>query len=122
MNREAQKKHYPLKRAEIQNICIDFDFDEAKIEDYLSQYEQTDKYKGLTQFEWNETVDPHKRTQNKIERSREQARLKSEKKRKEMLAKEREEKRKHKEEAARDREHKRDRNFKEEEVKEIVPV
>jgi hypothetical protein len=68
-------------------------------------------------FEWNETVDPQKRTQAKIERSKEQARLKSEKKRREQNQKEYEEKKKHHEEAAKDRAQKRERLPKDEEVK-----
>lgn len=44
-----------LKPEEVQKICVEFDFDELKIEEYLRFYEIEDKYKGIAAFEWQET-------------------------------------------------------------------
>lgn len=39
----------------MQKICIDFDFDEDKIDDYLKVYSIEEKYKGIPAFEWHQT-------------------------------------------------------------------
>lgn len=44
-----------LSDEQIVRVCIDFDFDSAKISEHLKKYETDDKYKGLAEFEWNQT-------------------------------------------------------------------
>jgi hypothetical protein len=39
----------------VQKICVDFEFDEDKIEDYLKTYAIEEKYKGIPAFEWHQT-------------------------------------------------------------------
>ncbi len=39
-----------LKEEEVRKICIDFQFDQAKIDEYLSCYEIEEKYKDLEAF------------------------------------------------------------------------
>ena len=36
-------------------ICVDFDFDEEKIDEYLKVFEIDEKYKGIPAFEWHQT-------------------------------------------------------------------
>ncbi len=36
-------------------ICVDFDFDEEKIDEYLKFFDIDEKYKGIPAFEWHET-------------------------------------------------------------------
>jgi hypothetical protein len=42
-----------LDESQIVRVCIDEEFNIGKIQNYLKQYEQDAKYKGLDQFEWN---------------------------------------------------------------------
>jgi len=44
-----------LTDEQIVRVCIDFDFDNKKIQSYLKTYETDDKYKGLEEYEWNTT-------------------------------------------------------------------
>ena len=39
----------------MQQLCIDFDFEEEKIDEYLKVFEVDDKYKGIPAYEWHET-------------------------------------------------------------------
>ena len=43
--------HFPIK-SEVEEILRDFDFEEAKIDEYLSCLEIDEKYRGLPAFEW----------------------------------------------------------------------
>ena len=36
-------------------ICVDFDFEEEKIDEYLKFFEIEEKYKGIPAFEWHQT-------------------------------------------------------------------
>jgi len=40
---------------DVQNICVDFDFEEEKIDEYLNTFIVAEKYKGIPAFEWHET-------------------------------------------------------------------
>jgi hypothetical protein len=40
---------------DVQQICIDFEFDEDKIDEYLRFFEVEDKYKDIPAYEWHET-------------------------------------------------------------------
>jgi hypothetical protein len=44
-----------LKAEEVRKICIEFEFDNDKITEYLKFLEIDDKYKGIKAYEWNET-------------------------------------------------------------------
>jgi hypothetical protein len=44
-----------LKEDEVQKICVDFEFEEDKIDEYLKCLEVDDKYKGITAYEWQTT-------------------------------------------------------------------
>jgi len=33
-------------------ICLDFDFEEEKIDEYLKFFETDEKYKGIPAYEW----------------------------------------------------------------------
>ena len=37
-------------------ICVDFDFDDEKISEYLKYLEIDDKYKGIPAYEWQQTL------------------------------------------------------------------
>ena len=41
-----------LKVLELQKICVDFEFEEEKIDEYLKCLEIDEKYRGLPAFEW----------------------------------------------------------------------
>lgn len=36
-------------------VCVDLDFDSAAIKAHFSRFEVDDKYKGIQDYEWNET-------------------------------------------------------------------
>lgn len=40
---------------DVSQICIDFDFDEEKIEEYLKMFEMEEKYKNIPAYEWQQT-------------------------------------------------------------------
>jgi hypothetical protein len=40
----------------VKQVCIDFDFEEEKIDDYLHHLEQDEKYKNLPAFDWHTTM------------------------------------------------------------------
>jgi len=44
-----------LSEEQIVRVCIDFDFDATRISEHLKKYETNEKYKGLADFEWNQT-------------------------------------------------------------------
>jgi len=53
---EFCKKEAPILRSrEVKQLCVVFNFDEALIHEYLSQYEPEEKYKGVAGYEWQET-------------------------------------------------------------------
>lgn len=57
-DKEHKIKHLipsAIKAEELEKICRDFDFEEAKIDEYLSCLEIDEKYRGLPAFEWQQT-------------------------------------------------------------------
>ncbi len=44
-----------MKAEELRKICIDFEFEEEKIDEYLNCLEVDKKYKGIEAFEWHQT-------------------------------------------------------------------
>lgn len=44
-----------LKPEELQKICVDFEFEESKIDEYLSCLEVDEKYRNLEAFQWQQT-------------------------------------------------------------------
>ena len=57
-DKEAQVKHLipsAIKVEELHKICVDFDFDQEKIDEYLNCLEVDEKYRGLPAFEWHQT-------------------------------------------------------------------
>lgn len=61
-------------------ICVDFDFDEDKIEDYLKVYSVEEKYKGIPAYEWQQTKTreqkAHEKKKAKLEEERKREQLK----------------------------------------------
>lgn len=49
---ECREHAKVLTKDDIQNIIIDFDFDERKIDEYLESFKSSGKYQGLEQYEW----------------------------------------------------------------------
>lgn len=50
------KKHIKImKDHEVAAVCVDFDFDQPKIQEHLNFYLTDKKYQGLSDFEWNRT-------------------------------------------------------------------
>jgi len=41
-----------LKNSELHKLCVDFEFEEEKIDEYLKCLEIEEKYRGLPAFEW----------------------------------------------------------------------
>ena len=86
-----------LKEEELTKICVDFEFEEAKIDEYLKCLEIDEKYKGIAAFEWQQTLSKdqklHERKQKQLQAERErrrQDRLKEIKERREVEKAERE--------------------------------
>jgi hypothetical protein len=49
----------------VHQLCIDFDFEEEKIDEYLKVFEIEDKYKGIPAYEWHETKTKEEKTQER---------------------------------------------------------
>jgi len=47
----------------IKQICIDFEFDEEKIDEYLHLYDTEEKYKDIPAYEWHETQTKEQKAQ-----------------------------------------------------------
>ena len=66
----------------MQKICVDFEFDEDKIEDYLKTYAIEEKYKGIPAFEWHQTKTreqkAHERKKAKLDEERKQRQVQRE--------------------------------------------
>lgn len=45
-----------LKAEEVKKICVEFEFDEDKIDEYLRVYDIEDKYKDVAAYQWQVTV------------------------------------------------------------------
>ena len=41
-----------LKPSEVRRICVEFEFEEDKIDTYLNYYVIDDKYKDVPAFQW----------------------------------------------------------------------
>ena len=41
-----------MKNSELHKLCVDFEFEEEKIDEYLKCLEIEEKYRGLPAFEW----------------------------------------------------------------------
>lgn len=61
---------------EVAKICIDFDFEEEKIDDYLKCFEVDEKYKGIPAYEWHETKTREQKTQERRKKFLEELRIK----------------------------------------------
>ena len=63
---------------DVQRICVDFDYEEDKIDDYLRTFEVEEKYKGIPAYEWHETKSreqkAHERKLQRLEAERKQRR------------------------------------------------
>jgi hypothetical protein len=49
----------------VHQLCIDFDFEEEKIDEYLKVFEIDDKYKGIPAYEWHETKTKEEKAQER---------------------------------------------------------
>ena len=83
-------------------ICVDFDFEEEKIDEYLKMVEIDEKYKGIPAYEWQQTMTKEQKQQDRKKRlleaerkKRQEIRLKAIQEEKERRKIEYEEKRKH---------------------------
>jgi hypothetical protein len=47
---------HAIKEEELHKICVDFGFDEEKIDEYLKCLDVNEKYKGIAAFEWQQTM------------------------------------------------------------------
>jgi hypothetical protein len=54
-----------LQPEQVHQLCIDFDFEEEKIDEYLKVFEIEDKYKGIPAYEWHETKTKEEKTQER---------------------------------------------------------
>jgi hypothetical protein len=61
----CSKKIKVLKPEEIKKVCSDFDFDRAKIDEYLKSYDVDDKYRNLPAFQWQETITREQKLQQR---------------------------------------------------------
>jgi len=62
-----------LKQEELQRICVDFDFDDEKISEYLQCLEIDDKYRDVAGYQWQETKSKEqKANEKKMKRLQEQ--------------------------------------------------
>jgi len=68
-----------LKFEELQKICIEFEFDSAKIDEYLQFLEIDEKYKNVEAYQWQETKS---KEQKQMERQRKKLEAEREKYRK----------------------------------------
>lgn len=44
-----------IQAEEVRKICVEFEFDELKIEEYLKVYEIDEKYRDIPAFQWQQT-------------------------------------------------------------------
>lgn len=78
---------------DVQKICIDFDFEEDKIDEYLKFFEVEAKYKGIPAYEWHETKTKEQKTQERRRKLLEAERLRRKEKRMEEFNVEKERRR-----------------------------
>jgi len=83
-----------LKAEEVRKICIEFDFDLDKIEEYLKCYEIEEKYKGVAAYQWQETLTREQKAQQRKMKYLEAERKRRRQERLARLRAEREERRK----------------------------
>lgn len=65
-----------LKADEVRRICIDFEFDAERVEEYLAVYAVEEKYKGIDAFQWQETVTVEQKNQMRRKKKMESERKK----------------------------------------------
>lgn len=65
----CSKKIKVLKPDEIKKVCSDFDFDRAKIDEYLKSYDVDDKYRDVPAFQWQQTVTREQKLQQRKQRN-----------------------------------------------------
>jgi len=49
----------------VRKICIEFEYEEDKIDEYLRFYIIEDKYKGIPAYEWHQTVTSEQKSANR---------------------------------------------------------
>ena len=89
-DKKAQVQHLipsALKEEELTKICVDFEFEEAKIDEYLKCLEIDEKYRGIAAFEWQQT---QSKEQKLHERKQKQLQAERERRRKERLREQKE--------------------------------
>lgn len=50
---------------DVHKICVDFDFEEDKIDEYLKCFEIDEKYKGIPAYEWHQTKTREQKAQER---------------------------------------------------------
>lgn len=50
---------------DVEKICVDFDFDEEKIDEYLKLFDIEEKYKNIPAYEWQTTKTKEQKTQER---------------------------------------------------------
>ena len=94
-----------LQDIQIKNKCIQLDFDENKLIDWVRELTHTEKkFEGIKEFQWNETVTPETKKNQRAQLLAEQERKKKEWIQKKIDQKEREQRRKEWEERKKIRE------------------
>ena len=59
---------------DVHKICVDFDFEEDKIDEYIREFEIEEKYKGIPAYEWHETKTREQKAQERKMKSLEELR------------------------------------------------
>lgn len=74
-------------------ICVDFDFEEEKIDEYFKMFEVDEKYKGIPAYEWHETKTKEEKAQERRKKLLEAERKKRQEERLKAIREERERRR-----------------------------
>ena len=59
---------------EVISLCVDLEFDNNRIMDYLSQYATNPKYEGLDEFEWRTVTAENKKKTKRQEQAERRSR------------------------------------------------
>ena len=54
-----------IQADEVHKICVEYDFDEEKIDEYFKCYEIEEKYKNIPAYEWHQTMTREQKVQSR---------------------------------------------------------
>jgi hypothetical protein len=78
---------------DVAKICVDFDFEEEKIDEYLRLFETDEKYKGIPAYEWQQTKTREQKMQERKRKILEEEMAKRRARRERQMVEERERRR-----------------------------